>query len=504
MLTTTPPTVRGLLAEGDLRLLPRLEGEGLDTPIAWVHSSDLTDPTPFFTGDTMLLTTGTQFPADDSDAAYYDAYVERLGAAGVVAIGFGLEVIREGTPAPLVAACDARGVTLVEVPYEVPFIALIRWVADRIAARDRERDSWTLRAQRAVSIAALTTGTLAAVARALAEQVGGAVVVLSYGGDVVLEERVGHVGLDPLIVEGRRMLGRGTRASAEVPVAAWDGFATVQTLGPRGTLRGAIGVAGVGRHDVATQAVVTGAVAIAEVLLGYGDSERRLGQRAGAVILRLLLEGQLPAAAALAAEFDSPLPDPLRVGIAALPAGTGEAARGQIVEALTRDGLSFADDRVDRIVTVSTAGSLDHLQRLVATVPAFDGLTIGLSAALAPAEAPTGFAQAQRMLAQHDEAGLAVFGESTGGLLDELWSPAAENVARKRLAVLLGEPGDLIECSRLWLDHNGHWESAAREAGLHRHTLKARIARVGTLLQLDLDEFSQRAELWALLQASRA
>ncbi len=503
MLTTTAPTVRGLLAERDLRLIPRLEGTGLDTSIAWVHSSDLPDPTPFLTGDTMLLTTGTQFPADD-DADYYSRYVARLTGAGVVALGFGLEVIREGTPTSLVAACVEHGITLVEVPYEVPFIALIRWVADRISARDRERDSWTLRAQRAVSIAALTTGTLAAVARALAEQVSGAVVVLSSTGDVVLDDRVAPVSLDPLVTEGRRMLGRGSRASAEATLPDWDGFATVQTLGPRGVLRGAIGVAGTGKHDVATQAVVTSAVAIAEVLLGYGDSERRIGQRAGAVILRLMLDGQLPAVVALAAEFDSPLPDPLRVGIASPPEGSSDALRSQIVDALTRDGLSFADDRVDRIVFVSTADSLARLSRLIEGVPAFARLSVGLSAVLAPSDAPTGFAQATRMLAQREEPGLAVFGESTGGLLDELWSPAAENVARKRLAVLLGEPGDLVECSRVWLDHNGHWESAAREAGLHRHTLKARISRVGALLQLDLDEFSQRAELWALLQASRA
>ncbi|AMM22093.1 hypothetical protein AX769_20520 [Frondihabitans sp. PAMC 28766] len=503
MQITTPPTVRGLLAETALRLRPRHPGSGLDTAVDWVHSSDLTDPTPFLTDDTMLLTTGTQFPAEDDDA-YYDAYVERLVGAGVVAVGFGLEVIREGTPSSLARACEAHGVTLVEVPYEVPFIALIRWVADRIAARDRERDSWTLRAQRAVSIAALTSGTLAAVARALAEQVAGGVVVLSSTGDVVLDERVAPVSLDPLALEGRRMLGRGSRASAEVPLPRWSGFATVQTLGPRGGLRGAIGVAGTGRHDVATQAVVTSAVAIAEVLLGYGDSERRLGQRSGAVILRLLLDAQLPAAAALAAEFDTPLPDPLRVGIAGLPDDFSAGNRAQLVDALTRGGLAFADDRVDRVVFALTASSVERIDRVLADVPAFAGVTVGLSAALAPSETAAGFAQATRVLSLRSEPGLTVFGDSAGGLLDDLWSPAAENVARKRLAALQGEPGDLVECSRLWLDHNGHWESAARQAGLHRHTLKARIARVGTLLSLDLDEFAGRAELWALLQASRA
>lgn len=511
MHTTSPPTVRGLLAEPVLRLIPRLSGDGLDAPLAWAHSSDLTDPTPFLTGESLLLTTGTQFPAerngDDEaadDAPYYEAYVDRLVRAGVVALGFGLEVIREGTPAALVEACRQRGVALVEVPYEIPFLALIRWVADRITARERERDAWTLRAQRAVSVAALTTGTLAAVARALAEQVEGVVVLVSSTGDVLHDERAVSLRPEPLTEEARRIIGRGSRASVEVELPDWDGFATVQTLGPRGSLRGAIGVAGTGRNDAAMQAVVTSAVAIAEVLLGYGDSERHLDQRLGGVIVRLLLDGQVAAATAVAAEFAAPLPDPLRVGLLTLDAELPDVTRGRLVDALTRDRLAFVDDRGDRLVFVSAATAIDGLTTVIRDLPIFAGLAVGLSAVLAPAEAPAGLAQATRVLTQTTEPGLSVFGDSIGGLLDDLWSPAAENLARRRLAALAGEQGDLVACSRLWLDHNGHWESAAREAGLHRHTLKARIARVGSLLGLDLDTFAGRAELWALLQASRA
>ncbi|MGA1811039.1 PucR family transcriptional regulator [Frondihabitans sp. 4ASC-45] len=501
--TVQPPTVRGLLAEPPLRLRVRLDGDGRDTAIDWVHSSDLVDPTPFLTGDTMLLTTGTQFPADD-DAAFYGSYADRLLDAGIVALGFGLEVIREGTPPSLVDACDARGITLVEVPYEVPFIALIRWVADRIAARDRERDAWTLAAQRAVSLSALTAGTLEAVVQTLADQVSGAVVILSPSGETVVEVHSAAVDLGALADEGRRILRRGTRASADVTLPEWLGFATVQTLGPRGALRGAIGIAGAGRHDVATQAVVTGAVAIVEVLLRYGDAERRLERRLGGVLVRLLLDGHLAGAGAAAAEFGSKIPDALRIAVVPLPAGVADAERDRLLDELTREGLAFADSSAERVVAVVPAAATDAFSRAVAGSTTLAALPVGLSAVLAPAEASTGLAQAVRALDQDPDAGVHVFGDSAAGLLDDLWSPAAENLARRRLGVLVGEPGELVDCARLWLDHNGHWESAAREAGLHRHTLKARIARIGTLLELDLDSFAGRAELWALLQASRA
>ncbi|GAA4681136.1 PucR family transcriptional regulator [Frondihabitans cladoniiphilus] len=540
---TSPPTIRGLLAETALRLRPRLTGAHPETPIDWVHSSDLTDPTPFLSGHTMLLTTGTQFPDDavDQDAPggadaddYYDAYVDRIVAAGVVGIGFGLEVIREGTPPSLVRACRERDVTLVEVPYEIPFIALIRWVADRISAREHERDAWTLRAQRAVSVAALTTGTLDAVARVLAEQVGGTVVILSAAGDVVRRTSgtPSDIPLDAITTEARRMLGRGTRASVDLTLPGWSGFATVQTLGPRGSLRGAVGVVGAGRNDLGMQAVVTGAIAIAEVLLAKDDERRRLENDLGGMLVRLLLDGQVVAASAVAAELDRSIPDPLRVGVVRLsperadadrPGSTAGAdsdlgsdidadaldtAARSVVDVLAREVGAVADIHDRALVFVVPAAAVGRLERLidggrgVEPSDVFRTLSVGLSAELSPAEVASGRAQALRILARSDGPGLAVFGVTAAGLLDDLWSPEAADVARRRLSALRGEPGDLLQCSRLWLTHNGHWESAAREAGLHRHTLKARVARVGTLLALDLETFAGRAELWALLEAS--
>ncbi|WP_036302092.1 PucR family transcriptional regulator ligand-binding domain-containing protein, partial [Microbacterium sp. C448] len=99
-----------------------------DRPIRWIHSSDLADPTPFLSEGLALLTTGTQFLDTDEadDASIYDEYVARLSARGVVALGFGTEVVREGIPDGLDAACRAHRMPLVEVPYRTPFIAVAR------------------------------------------------------------------------------------------------------------------------------------------------------------------------------------------------------------------------------------------------------------------------------------------------------------------------------------------------------------------------------------------
>ncbi len=168
-----PPTLRALLGRRDLQLRLALDEAELptgvlDRAVRWVHSSDLKDPTPFLSEGLVLLTTGTQFsgdsPTDD------DEYVARLHARGVVGLGFGTEVVRDGIPAPLAAACLAAGMPLFEVPYRTPFIAVARAGAEAIAAEAYARRSWSLAAQRAVSLAALRPDGLSATLAELSRQ----------------------------------------------------------------------------------------------------------------------------------------------------------------------------------------------------------------------------------------------------------------------------------------------------------------------------------------------
>jgi len=71
-----------------------------------VHSSDLLDPTPFLEQGHVLLITGGQFTAD-ADLPEFRAYAERLVRRGVVALGFGTELVRSGTPEEVTAATRA-------------------------------------------------------------------------------------------------------------------------------------------------------------------------------------------------------------------------------------------------------------------------------------------------------------------------------------------------------------------------------------------------------------
>jgi PucR family transcriptional regulator, purine catabolism regulatory protein len=90
------------------------------THIRWVHSSELTDPTPWLKGGELLLTTGMQL----SGPKVQRELIERLADHDIAGLGFGTGFAHKRLPAALVAAARKREFPLFEVPYELPFIAI--------------------------------------------------------------------------------------------------------------------------------------------------------------------------------------------------------------------------------------------------------------------------------------------------------------------------------------------------------------------------------------------
>jgi Regulator of polyketide synthase expression len=97
---------------------------------------------------------------------------------------------------------------------------------------------------------------------------------------------------------------------------------------------------------------------------------------------------------------------------------------------------------------------------------------------------------------------------TTRGVLALLDGPEAREVGRSVLAPLRAHDevneSALVMTLRAWLSHNGEYEAAARQLGVHRHTLRARIGTIERLLGRDLTPFQTRAELWAALLAVSA
>lgn len=504
------PTLRALLARADLAL--RLagqdapssdrDGEALDRPIRWIHSSDLADPTPFLSEGLALLTTGTQFFA--ADARIYDEYVARLSARGVVALGFGTEVVREGIPDGLVTACRAYRMPLFEVPYRTPFIAVARANAEAVAAQTFARRSWALAAQRAIALAALRPDGLGATLAELARQLDTWVGLFDATGTLTRQHP--SSGLSDDISEGlrdeaRRVLRRGARAGSTLRVGGTP--FTLQTLGRGGRLRGAIAIAA-GDLDQESRSVVTAVIAMAGLALEQSEGAARARAQLRSGVVQTLLAGQPGIAGRIAREMWGGLPEaPVVVAVtdAAVSRRESVTDRLELLAEEMRGRLFFGRDASGIVVVLSP----DDTEAL-ADIAHDLGLRVGLSDPTAYESFADAIAQARSARDRGSGPGLVRFTEHVeGGVLALLGGPDARAAARAQLHSLLSHDTErgtaLVDTVRSWLEHDGSHEATARALGIHRHTVRARVATAGRLLDRDLATFAARAELWAALRA---
>lgn len=93
---------------------------------------------------------------------------------------------------------------------------------------------------------------------------------------------------------------------------------------------------------------------------------------------------------------------------------------------------------------------------------------------------------------------------ATAGLLAQLDTPGAQGWAQALLEPLDRHASksklDLVSTLRVFLGNNGHVDASATALGIHRHTLRYRLRRIVELLGSDLDDPTDRAELWLALR----
>ncbi|GHD51139.1 PucR family transcriptional regulator [Mycetocola manganoxydans] len=513
------PTVSRLLDTRalDLRLLAGGGSARLTAPISWIHSSDLPDPTPFLDAGQVVLTTGTQFGADSAAGVDVDAYVDRLVGHGIVGVGFGTEVIREGTPPELAAACERAGLPLFEVPYRVPFIAVIRESADLLAAAAHARDTWALNAQRAISFAALRPDALAAILKELSRQMRRFVALVDTRGTFALSfdeasavpDLADETARSRVLQEAERLIGRGQRSSSTMAVGT--GRVALQTLGRRGALRGVLVVAGDGVLDSADQTVVTSVVALTGLALEQNRELTRARARLRSGLFQTLLEGNVALVGRIVRQMGGALPAEPVSFLALTPAAGVRDALVSELEA--RDAefsgtLFFAasDGRV--IVAVSAADAV----QLAGELGHVSSLPVGISEPLRWSETATGANQAAQALARAtraatgtgDAASVVIFSEvAERGIAALLPHADAAEIARTLLRPVreydAANGTDLIGDTGVWLEHHGQWDPAARALGIHRHTLRNRISVVEKLTATPLTTVEARTNLWLAL-----
>ncbi|MFF8829694.1 PucR family transcriptional regulator ligand-binding domain-containing protein [Streptomyces sp. NPDC015131] len=460
-VTPAPPgpaiPLTALLGREDLGLRLLAGPSGVD--LHWVHTSEMADPFPYLLGGELLMTAGVQLTDPER-------YVARVAAAGAAALGFGVAPVYEAVPGELVAACERHGLPLLEVPPRTPFTAVGRAVWRLMAeARHRELRRVT-EAQQSLATAAARPDPVPAVLHALASRLGGRAALYAPDGT---EHAAAGPAPEPEAAAALARLARlpheGSRPASAADTVAGSHLAAYALGGGQGLVLGlATGRREPGDHTVAGVAVVLLSLLTAPHQ-GADEAAR------SAALVRLLLGAAPGEAAPLLGEA------PWTVVHA-----RGEGAAPPL-------GTPLVDARDD-----GTVRALLPAGRAVAPHP---GWTLGVSAPAGPDGLGAADLQAARALRRAQAAHRPLVRHRAGGLGALVDPDEAAAYARELLAPLT-EP--LRETLRAWLSLHGSWDRTATALGVHRNTVRQRIARCGEALGVDLDEAEVRMELWFALR----
>ncbi|MGB3413767.1 MAG: helix-turn-helix domain-containing protein [Microbacteriaceae bacterium] len=490
-----------LVSVPELGLKALWEGDHYDDDISWIHPTDLFDPTPFLKASNLIITTGSQLM--DKTGPDFDEYVKRLKHSGIYGIAFGSDVHFEGTPELLVDACQKYNLTLIDIPYVIPGMALTRWVSETQTAQARMRDSWVIETMQALSLAALRKEGISSVLRELTNRLPIGVFLIDSNGEAPYafpatgDFRDLH---DRVVQEARELLGKNQRAGKEMSL---NNFSLhLQTLGKQQNLYGVLAIVSSEKLNREELSVVTGVVALAELSL---EQSTRLQQATGLLrseIIGFLCEGHVQAATKVSGLIGSRLPDdPIIVSL--LKSSEHSAA---IVESLIMRMKIFAQESYfsarieDQVVLVLPVRSLSILQKFVKHY----GLLGGTSAIGSYNYFQKHLDQARYALNHSSSRGDLVeyLPEMEDTIVTMLGKPVIERLAQNKFEPLAGlsDRDELLRSLETWLKHNGAWDGASRELGIHRHSLRNRISKLEGLLGLDLDDFETKTYLWALLR----
>jgi purine catabolism regulator len=149
-------------------------------PLHWVAVTELEDPFPFLGGGEVVLTTGLR----QRTVAVQRSFVDSVHRAGAVAIGFGTGLSHAKVPAALIDAADGLGLPVFEVPYETPFVALGKMVADALSADHVTQLQELLAAHQSLAGALLGGNGLPGLLQELSVLLGNSVALYQYGARV--------------------------------------------------------------------------------------------------------------------------------------------------------------------------------------------------------------------------------------------------------------------------------------------------------------------------------
>ncbi|WP_235779697.1 PucR family transcriptional regulator [Sinomonas notoginsengisoli] len=458
--------------------LPRVELTG-------VHVSELEDPTVFLDGGELLLTVGMQLTGTDAQTRAEGArsYVQRLVEGRVAALGLGLGSGHSMVPDELRAACVDAGLPLLTVPRESPFLAVSRAYWELVRRGGAAELTALLGLQVALTRAAAKDDAEPAIVRELAHALGTWVAYLPEGGAAPSCAGPGAAGgpadgrgvpaglVAELLGEAAALRAGGRGATATVQLASGPA-----ALYPVSDGAGPVAYLALGRGGQLAPAerhlFLTASTLLANRAAGLRRAEEERA-RSGGMLVALVLAGHDDAARLLAGQLGWALPETVYLAVlvesAAAPQPSGATAEGPL-------GFELGG-RVYMLLPADTSRP-----RLA---PGVRGAWGG----------PVPLRRVREIAGQVADAA----GQAPSGRVVRV-GHGLELPADEWAAALADAGGEILPTVRAYLKNRGQWEATARDLGVHRNSVRHRIARSAELLGVDLDDPDVAAHLWLALR----
>ena len=491
-------------------------GEALDARVRWAHVSDSSGVARLLDGGELLLSTGAGWPTEPSELR---AFVEGLAAVGLSGLVIELGVHYRYVPAVVEATAREQGLALIALHREVKFVTLTEAVHSRIIseqtaalrARDEVRERFTA--------LALRGSPADFIVHQLAQTLGAAVVLENLAHEVVAAEvplaaeeelftrwearsRLAHRQQDEQHARG---LGVAADAWLIVPVEA------------RGIRWGhLIALPGPAHPAGRTSVLEQGAIALALGRLADGDADEwlRIGRQR---LVDGLLDGRfagLPGASARLAAAGLPIEGARLTGIVvtgvAVAVGAADAAARElggravagaapdralpspstVVLLSLPDSRSFDDGAARAFARSLAGGDAAAAERLVLSVgseaASLDGLLASAQEAIDLARARVARPARGPIVRRADERPLMRL--VTALRDDHRLLQHGEHMLAPLVDYDLARGGDLLDVLGAVLAHPGNRTAAAAASHLSRSVFYQRLALIGDLLGVDLDD----------------
>lgn len=492
-------TIADAVAAPELGLRVVSGHDRLDVPITSAHVSELVTPHEWLRGGELLMTVGLLLEMDEPSCI---AYLENCQAGGVaaVALGLGAQLPYQECPPPLRRAADLVGVPLLEVPGDVPFIAVTKWVFATMAEQERRDLEAAMSANRRLTQVATASTPLAALLDVWAE-ISDADCVVTDGVGRVLARTPGTS--EETTHEATDILHKAIEKSAG-SLTGWSlhGRFEIHTVGDHVPL--AYVILGSQMNPVArhSSTVLVSLLALEVERRHVATQPER--QRRASVFGQLMRSAIKPAHAQQLAESVGWKSTFVQVAVIKPDPANTDA----LVHRL-RTSLSPGLIRVHGgMVEIAHPES----DQLIGTISALaPGLAVGVGTAVRVDALAVSATQARSLVLVSEQVGRVV-SAAEGDTVQLLLGLAAPRVLRGFADSVLApldqldghERIDLLRTLEEWLRVNGAWDPAAARLSLHRNTVRNRIARISTLTGRHMDNGDDRMELWLALKARAA